>query len=477
MNQISKNIIDYLTSLYGDLNNTSYEEWIQSQPNQYIRVNTLKYSADALSDVLKRKYEMDCKKLPGYQNVLQVEDPNNLLGKTLEHILGYYYIQSFSSVIPPVVLNPSVDDVVLDLCAAPGSKTTELGELMLNQGKIVANEIQMDRLKSLVYNIDRLNLMNAGILHFKGEQLSTIYNEYFDKILVDAPCSGLGIVQKKNEVNDWWTIERVRRLSELQLKLLVGAIKMLKVGGELVYSTCTLTVEENELVMDKILNKYPAEVLEFEVFCNSHEGITSYNGKRLNPSLRKAKRILPWEIKSDGFFMIKLRKTANTKPSHKSDLNFQEIQLLEMNNKKIKDYLKTLSNHFNVNDGTFDQFKFILKSNDIYFVNRDWSDLNPGIFSRIGTKFGTINKDGKITLHTQAAQVFSDRITSNIYQIKNSDDLKTYFDGGTIKGTASQTGQCIVKYGDYTLGTGVLTKSGLKSQFPRARRTQDIIPI
>lgn len=477
MNYLSKNIIDYLALLYGDINVAAYEDLIQSVPNQYIRVNELKTSVDALIKTLKEKYNIVCSKLPGYQNIIHVEDTNNLLGKTLEHILGYYYIQSFSSFIPPIVLDPTTDCIVLDLCAAPGSKTTEIGELMLNKGTIVANEIQLDRIKSLVYNIDRINLMNAGVLHFKGEQLSTIYNEYFDKILLDAPCSGLGIVYKKNEVNDWWSLERVRRLSELQLKLLVGAIKMLKVGGEIVYSTCTLTVEENELVIDKILNKYPVEAIEFNLPCTSHEGITVYNGQKFNSSISKAKRILPWDIKSDGFFIIKLVKTNHTQPSHQSEIRQQVIQLLEFNDSKINPYIKTLGNYFSIKDEVFEEFKFILKSNDIYFINNKWTDLNPGIFTRIGTRFGTINKDGKIILNTQAAQVLSDRITLNNYEIKNSADLNTYFAGGTIKGITPHAGQCVVKYGNYTLGTGVFTKDGLKSQFPRARRTQEIILV
>jgi NOL1/NOP2/sun family putative RNA methylase len=474
LNYVSPEILNYFTALYGEASTRSYQNQINQEPSQYIRVNLSKISSEILISSLKEKYGIICEQISGYQNILKTHDTNNLLGKTLEHILGYYYIQSFSSFIPPLNLKPNPNDIVLDLCSAPGSKTTELGEIMNNKGTIVANEIQIDRLKSLVHNIDRMNQMNAGVLHFKGEQLNTIYNDYFDKILVDAPCSGLGIVQKKIEVNDWWTLERVRRLSELQLKLLVSAIKMLKVGGELVYSTCTLTVEENELIIDKILKKYPVEVQEFELLFPAHEGITFYNGEKLNPSLSKAKRILPWEVNSDGFFIIKLIKTGETEPPHKKDLKIQDIRLLDSGDKKVKVYLKNLKDDFGLDEEILSEYKYILKSNDIFFVNKNWCDSNPGSFSRIGTRFGTLNKDNKITLHTQAAQTLSNKIYRNVVDLKNSEELKIYLEGGTIKTSSPQCGQCVVKFQNHFLGTGVFTSSGLKSQFPRARRTQQI---
>jgi 16S rRNA (cytosine1407-C5)-methyltransferase len=474
LNYISENIINYITSIYGSALTKSYQELVNKEPIQYIRVNLSKISPQELSFTLDKNFGIKCEQIPNYSNILRITDHKNLLGKTLEHILGYYYIQSFSSFIPPLVLNPSETDIVLDLCAAPGSKTTELGEVMNNRGTIVANEIQLDRLKSLVHNTDRMNQMNVGVTHFKGEQLNTIYFDYFDKILVDAPCSGLGIVQKKIEVNDWWTIERVKRLSELQLKLFVSAIKMLKVGGEIVYSTCTLTVEENEMIIDKILKKYPVEVLEFDINIPSKNGITFYEGQSLDPSLAKAKRILPWEVESDGFFIIKLRKTGETEFPYKKEMRLRDVKLLDAADKKIRNLLMNIQNEFGIKDQTLDLYKYIIKNHDIYFVDKNWTDPNPGLFERIGTRFGTINKDNKIILNTQAAQALSNHISQKIYELSNVVELKIYLDGGIVKTSAATKGQYVVRYGGYTLGTGVFTEVGLKSQFPRSRRTQEI---
>lgn len=453
----------------------AYQDIINQEPTQFIRVNHVKISTENLISSLKSKYNISCNTIADYNNILNVKDENNLLGKTLEHILGYYYIQSLSSFIPPLALIPSQNDLVLDLCSAPGSKTTELGEIMKNQGTIIANEIQIDRIKGLVFNIERMNQMNVGVVHSKGEQLNTIYDNYFDKILIDAPCSGLGIIQKKNEISDWWTLERVRRLSELQLKLLVSALKMLKVGGELVYSTCTITVEENELIIDRVLNKYPIEVQDFTVHLPTHEGITSFKNLKLHPSLEKAKRILPWEVNSDGFFIVKLIKTGMTKSSFKKVLPAQKICFSDSSEKIMREYLIDVQNEFGIDNDVLTSFKFIIKGNDIFFVDRNWNDPNPSLFVRIGNRFGTINKAGKIVLHSHAAQVLSHHIKENIHEIKNQSELKTYLEGGVIKNTGRNNGQCVVKFGDYTLGTAVLTKTGLKSQFPRAFRTNEIV--
>jgi len=136
-------------------------------------------------------------------NALKITDGFDYAGSTLEIAFGFYYMQALTSMLPPIVLHPSEKDLVLDLCSAPGSKTTQLAEMMKNKGRLVVNELEMDRIKALVFNLDKMNFLNCGIVHQRGEILSKYYDSYFDKILVDAPCSGLGIIQKKSEVNKW----------------------------------------------------------------------------------------------------------------------------------------------------------------------------------------------------------------------------------------------------------------------------------
>ena len=227
-NEVSQKIYDYFASLYGKVSADKYLQFIEQDAAQYIRVNSAKILKEELSRLLFDKYEIKSLAVDHFENILKIIEGNEKIGKTFEHVLGFYYIQSFSSMMPPLVLNPTEDDVVMDLCGAPGSKSTQLAELMKNRGTLLINEIDNERIKSLVFNLERMNVINASVIHSKGEVLSKIYSDHFTKILVDAPCSGLGIIQKKGEVSNWWSLDLVDRLQQLQLKLLISAIKWQK---------------------------------------------------------------------------------------------------------------------------------------------------------------------------------------------------------------------------------------------------------
>jgi 16S rRNA (cytosine1407-C5)-methyltransferase len=471
--EVSSNILTYLKKIYDEKTAKEYIEFVSSKPSQYIRINNLN-----LTDVTQNlftNYGIECEPVPGIPGCLKIINGEEKTGKTIPHIIGNYYIQSLSSMLPPLSLRPDESDTVLDLCSAPGSKTTQLGEMMRSSGTLIANEIALDRVKMLVFNIDRMNLMNAGVIHSKGELLSKIYQDHFDKILVDAPCSGLGIIQKKNEVSNWWSEERISILGDLQLRLLIAAVKMVKEDGEIVYSTCTLTVEENEFIINKVLEKYPVEIVDLELPVKSHQAFNSYEGKKLNPSLSKAHRILPWEINSEGFFIVKLRKTGKTNRADLIKPSKQNLNLLSCNKKVIRILLENIIKEFEIGEDVFNNFNYLLKGNDIFFINRNWADKNLNIFNRIGTRFGTIDKNKQTVLHTQAAQVLSNDIKKNIYEINDPAELETYLNGGIIKKQINHTGQCAVKYQNSLLGTAVNTKQGIKSRFPRAKRTQEIL--
>lgn len=476
MINLSENIYNYLSNLYGKEAADLYDEFAGTDPRKYIRVNRLKSSPNELKSILKDHYRISTELIPAVPDALLItEDADGLLGKTIEHICGLYYIQSLSSMLPPLVLNPTENDIVLDLCAAPGSKTTELAELMNNRGTLVSDEIQNDRLRMLVYNIERMNLVNTGVIHSKGELLSKVYADHFDKVLVDAPCSGLGIIQKKGEVGDWWSKERAERLGELQMKLLIAAVKMTRPGGEIVYSTCTLTVEENEMVLDTVLRKYPVEVLDINLPFNAEDGIISYNGAGFNPELKKAKRILPWQSGSEGFFIVKLRKTGETEPPEQVLPRKKEIRFLGPKSKDLVRKLEKLSSIFGIDKNVFEYYRYYFRKNDIFFITADWQDENPGLFERIGIKLGTVDRNSEIVLHTNAAQVLGDSITRSIYRLENQDELKAYLEGSTIKKDTGSYGQYVIKYNDLLLGTAIISNAGIKSRFPRSRRTQEIL--
>lgn len=473
-NQIafSDKINDYLILLFGKENAEKYLEYIKQDSRTFIRVNPLKGDIQKLRKTLSETYQITTEPILNIENGFCVEDPNRLLGKTIEHILGEYYIQSLSSMIPAIVLNPRPEETVLDLCSAPGSKSTQLAEMMNNSGRLIVNEVQLDRVKTLVFNLDRMNIINTGVIHSKGELLSKSFNNYFDKILVDAPCSGLGIMQKKGEVSSWWSQQKVESLSEVQYKLLVSAIKMLKEGGELVYSTCTMTVEENEMVIDKLLSKYPLELIPIHLPVKSIDGKTDFGDLTFDKSLSLSKRIIPWEINSEGFFIVKLKKVGEieTKPFH--ERKSREIQFVS--NKELRQYFAILESIYGINKSHFEDYLYIKKGNDIFFTSKDWKNETDDFYERIGTKFGTIDKHNTVILHTQAAHILQGEIKKSKYTLADNFELKKYLEGGIIKIPPPFIGQGVVYWKESLLGSASFSSEGIKSRFPRSKRTQEI---
>ncbi len=229
------------------------------------------------------------------------------------------------------------------------------------------------------------------------------------------------------------------------------------------------------MVLNTILNKYPVEAIEMDLPVKSYEAFTSFKDKSFNQNLSKAKRIFPWEVDSDGFFIIKLRKTGSTNSPDKIIPKKRDLKFVDITNKELRKTFSNLKDDFGLIEDAFLNYKFLLKGNDIFFVTKEWNDDNLGLFQRIGTKFGSVDHKGQTILYTNAAQILQNEITKNIFEIEVKDDLKKYLEGGIIKKDFGSPGQCVIKYQDYILGTAVNTKQGIKSRFPRSKRTQEIL--
>ncbi len=473
MIELSQNITDYILNHFGYEYLVNYKSYFDGEYKPYMRVSRLCDENTLLNRL--SQYGITAKKIENVPNCFQFLTGEKLAGKTLEFINGNYYLQSLSSMIPPLVLNPSSSDRVLDLCAAPGSKTTQLAEYMHGKGTLIANEISMDRLKSLVFNIDKMNIANIGIIRGKGELLGAKFSGYFDKVLVDAPCSALGITQKKGEVSNWWNANKLSNFSDLQFRLLISAIKLCKVGGEIVYSTCTLSFEENELVINKILEKYPVELMDIELPVKSRNAFTKFEEEELNATISKAQRIVPWEINSEGFFVAKFKKIDATDKSFYSSAPSKDTELISAVSSKIKNQLNEFSEYFGVDPKVLKNYNYLLRSHDIYFIDSGWNCFDLDSFLRIGSKLGSIEKRGYIQLHTLGAKILAPYITQNIIELRDKKELEIYLKGGTIKKDFNAFGQQVIKYRGEVIGTAVISQEGLKSQFPRAFRTQEIV--
>lgn len=284
-------------------------------PNS-IRCNTIKISPQELKDRLEGygwRLRLPFKEFPEVMIIENKLSPGEL-GKTKEHLLGYYYVQEISSMLPVFALRPKEGEVILDLCASPGSKTTQAAAMMNNGGTIIANEVSMGRISILNSNLERCGVMNTIVTRKDGVALCNVMAKKskmrFDKILVDAPCSGEGTLRKSPKTFQIWNKNMIKKIAATQKRLSEAAVKLLKVGGTLVYSTCTLAPEENEMIVDYLLKKYDLEIQEIKLPLKFRKGVCEWEGVEMNKSLEKCLRLYPQDNNTDGFFVAKIKKLS-----------------------------------------------------------------------------------------------------------------------------------------------------------------------
>ena len=213
--------------------------------------------------------------------------------------------------LPALVLNPKEDEKVLDLCASPGSKTTQIAAKMKNKGLLIANEVKFGRIKILSANTERCGVMNMLITKRDGIALCKRFKEenfFFDKIFLDAPCSGEGTIRSVPKGLEMWNIKTIENLSKLQKSLIASAIEILKPGGELVYSTCTHAPEENEEIIDFALKNFNIKIEKINLPIKTREGITDWENKKYSKDVKLACRIYPQDNDTEGFFIAKIKK-------------------------------------------------------------------------------------------------------------------------------------------------------------------------
>lgn len=268
-----------------------------------LRFNTLKADADALLKRLEQK-KVKLEKIPFLADGYWYEAAFSL-GATPEYLQGYYYLQGAASQLVAEILAPRPGERVLDMAAAPGSKTTHLAQLMKNGGVIVALDSNVQRLAALRNNCERLMVTNVVMVK-KDARFAKDLGLVFDRVLLDAPCSGNYCSDP-----DWFgkrRIEEIQGNARAQKELFKAAHAVLQPGGVLVYSTCSLEPEEDELVIDWVLEKFPDLELEKMDVPVGDPGIIEWDGRALNAALKKARRFWPHKTGTEGFFVAKLRK-------------------------------------------------------------------------------------------------------------------------------------------------------------------------
>jgi len=274
-----------------------------------IRVNTLKITVSDLKERLDQKgFKLEPIEWIPYAFKVIKETYN--LGSTHEFLQGYYYLQNIASMLPALILDPKPNDIVIDMCAAPGSKATHLAQIMKNEGTLILIDRNRKRIPALETNIRRMGIINSIVINMDASDLSKL-NIKATKILLDAPCTGEGLIRQDPNRKKSRKLKDIEKMASIQKRLLKAGLNALKSDGELLYSTCSIAPEENELVVHEVLE----EESNFRISKISNtfgvSGLTEVYGKNLREDLRYSQRLYPHLHDIIGFYLCLLKRKNN----------------------------------------------------------------------------------------------------------------------------------------------------------------------
>lgn len=413
-----------------------------------VRVNTLKCSKEKLLKLTSAFTEADV--TPFCKDGFYLKNKEDFSGNHPLHHAGAVYFQEPSAMSAATLLAPEKGDKVLDLCAAPGGKSTQLAAALMGTGLIWSNEIVKSRANILLSNFERCGIKNGVVSNADPESLSTALEGYFDKVLVDAPCSGEGMIRRDPDALTEWSVEHTLSCATRQLKILNSAKKALKPGGVLVYSTCTFSYEENEGVVEAFLKENP----DFElVDSNENFGRDTLDGK--------AKRIYPMDG-GEGHFAAKLKKKedsfgyANTSSA------------LPTPAKKIPQLV------FDFFKDTFYDVKpfekLYVKDDKVYILPEVCPDLQGTHAIRAGVFAGYIKKNYFEPEHSLFSTAHIDNVR-RVLDLKLTDSrLEKFLKGEEIPTDSNDKGYTLVCVEGIPLGFGKASGGKLKNKYPKGLR-------
>lgn len=380
-------------------------------------------------------------------------------GKHPYHEAGVYYIQEPSAMAPVPFLEVKPGERVLDLCAAPGGKSTQIAGYLGGEGLLVCNEIHPQRAKILSENVERLGIRNAMVTNETPARLSEVFVGYFDKILVDAPCSGEGMFRKNEDAKDEWSPENVQLCADRQDEILSCAAKMLKPGGRIVYSTCTFAPAENEGSISRFIERHP----EFVVArVDLPEGFRQGNPDYVEnpaPGIEHTMRIWPHLVQGEGHYLAVLDHVGEKVTAQVESAGGVQKGIAM---KGYKEYLtfveETLTNPL---DGTF-----FLFGDNLYLAPYDFPSVNGLKVLRPGLHLGTFKKNRFEPSHALALALSADEV-KNVSHISVEDAVK-YIGGQTYP--CEGKGWHLICVDGYSIGWGKAAGGMMKNHYPKGLR-------
>lgn len=460
--------IQIIDNLLGEDAPLFWDSQFNHPPTAGLRVNPLKSSLMDLQTSLPVKIQT----LPWSPEGVALQKDGEL-GKHPYHKAGLFYLQEPSAMVPVAVLDPQPGERVLDLCAAPGGKTTQIQSLMGNRGLLIANDSNPRRVESLIRNLDRWGAQNTAILCETPRRISEHLGGYFDRVLVDAPCSGEGTFRSDPGEIKKWSPEFVSRCCRIQDEILWFAAKMVRPGGVLVYSTCTFNPDENEGTIARFLKTNP----DFQIDPINHiDGFSK--GIQLASSSEHdfsgTVRIWPHKTSGEGHFTARLRNTRSA-PSHSPRLVQEHIPLnleeLKIYSEFFEKTLNQTPNTIQILPGSIGVNRF---GNRLYWVQDGMPSLAGLNVRHWGWWLGSI-QSGKWLPSPALASALIPEDAQIVLEFSLEDpDLSTYLRGSPLSRPGLERlpdGWVLVTCSGYSLGWGAVYRGRLKSYLPRWLRT------
>lgn len=419
------------------------------------RLNTLKTNEEMWKNLNPFQTDPIPYVTGGYYYDYHVDEP----GKHPYHAAGLYYIQEPSAMFVANLIDAKPGEKVLDLCAAPGGKSTQIAVSMKNEGLLVSNEIFPKRVKALAENIERFGLKNTIVTNESPERLSKHFPYYFDKILVDAPCSGEGMFRKDPDATRHWSDEHVRHCCQLQLNILEHAYNMLKEDGIIVYSTCTFSPEENEQVIEAFLDRHSdMEILPIDKSFNIDNGRPEWTKTKLL-DVKDTARLWPHKLKGEGHFAAKLRKKGTTLKTSVPEFKISKKQ-------NLKDFLQFSQNYFN--QITFPNLQ--LFGNVLHSLPSHCPELKGLKVLRAGLHLGVMKKNRFEPEHALALALQPTHFKQVVDLNSKEEDCMRYLKGETLKGTGEYKGWVLITVDGFPLGWGKESNGMIKNSYPKGLR-------
>ena len=440
--------IDFVNRMEQDLG-PDFHAFLRSYEESKIsalRFNPIKADENAVSNIK----EMLTGQVAWSPNGYYYDDEVSRPGVHPYHHAGVYYIQDASAQLPVEMLAPNPGDFCLDLCAAPGGKSTQIAGYLKGEGILVSNEPMKNRAKILSENVERLGIRNAIVTSEYPDKLADTFPEYFDRIMVDAPCSGEGMFRKNHDACDEWSLESVEMCAERQAGILDCAYEMLIPGGRLCYSTCTFAKLEDEEAVAAFIERHP------------------------DMKLIEERRLWPHQVKGEGHYAALLEKLDSDNRAEECREARAEIKLKKINKKEIAEYLDFIKG-FSLRRScqlqlTDEVEKSGLLLNDLlYLLPPHCPDFTGLHVLRGGLFLGTLKKNRFEPSHALALALSKDEVTNTFNLDKDSPEVENYLKGQSIYGDVDD-GWVLITVDGYSLGWGKAVRGQIKNHYPKGLR-------